>query len=291
MLFHHQFSSFVPTYHMLSEGVLWFPVLYMMAFMIWRSKKAAQVVGSLIALTLMIALFDLRPLWQAGNLSDRLLASISQFFVSGVLIAVIQYVGASARRQYEEMRRLAFVDSLTGLPNRRAAQNMLDHLDAGKQPYAVVMFDLDLFKQVNDRFGHAEGDRVLAQTAQVTGQHLAPPNLLARWGGEEFLMVLPGTTAQEAGQVAERARHNLASYHFGSVEQVTATFGVAQRTFDSLPDSQEEVLERADHALGHAKASGRNRVEVADRQSGAAPRRAERPEISQRSAGQPFTPD
>ncbi len=274
-LFHHQFSSFVPVHHMLSEGVLWFPVLYMMAFIIWRTKKAVQVVGSLIALTLLIALVDLRPLWQAGELSDRLLASVSQFFVSGILIAVIQYVGASARRQYEEMRRLAFVDSLTGLPNRRAAQNMLDQLEAGQQPYAVVMFDLDLFKRVNDRFGHAEGDRVLAQTAQVTGQHLGPPNLLARWGGEEFLMVLPGVSADEAQRTAERARQQLASAQFGAVGQITATFGVAQRSVHSPLGNHEQVLEQADHALRQAKAGGRNCVRLADDLPEAAPHRAE----------------
>ena len=260
-LFHHQFSSFVPSHQMLSEGVLWFPALYMMAFVVWPTRRAAQVVGALIGAALLIALLHILPMWQAGHLSDRLSASLSQFFLSGTLIALIQYVGANARQQYAELRRLAYVDTLTGLPNRRAAQNLLDRLDASGQPYALVLFDLDHFKRVNDRHGHAEGDVVLTQTAQLCGQHLAAPNLLARWGGEEFLMVLPNVSAEEACAVAERARSNLAAYAFVS-GQVTASFGVAQTPvlLTSADSRQVQVLECADRALHVAKVSGRNQV-------------------------------
>ncbi|AWN23407.1 hypothetical protein DKM44_09335 [Deinococcus irradiatisoli] len=258
-LFHHQFSSFAPQYHMLSEGVLWFPALYMMAFVQWRARQAAQVVAGLLLTTLVIAAFHLIPLWQSGHLSERLLASTTQFFLSGTLISLIQYLVASARQHYDELRRLAFLDSLTGLPNRRAAQSILETLDASQQPYAVVIFDLDFFKQVNDRHGHAEGDRVLTQAAQLTGQHLAAPRLLARWGGEEFLMILPSTSAEEARQTAERARSNLAAYSF-TTGQVTASFGAAML---GANDNHVQLLGRADHALRQAKASGRNRVLLA----------------------------
>jgi diguanylate cyclase (GGDEF)-like protein len=265
-LFHHQFSSFVPQHQMYSEGVLWFPALYMVAFLTWPLRRAAQIVSALIALNLVIAAAHLWPMWISGTLSDRLLASTSQFFLSGILIALIQYVGASARRQYEEMRRLAFLDTLTDLPNRRAAQNMLERLSTSELPYAVVMFDLDHFKRINERHGHGEGDQVLAQSAQLTGQHLAKTHLLARWGGEEFLMILPAMSSEEARAVAERARLNLADYHFGPVGQVTATFGVAQTSeFDTgTPQERLEcVLERADTAMRQAKQGGRNQVRVA----------------------------
>ncbi len=262
-LFHHQFSSFVPYQHMLSEGVLWFPALYMMAFVQWRAQQAAQVVVGLIVVTLAITAGHVVPLWQSGQLSDRLLASITQFFLSGILIALIQYVVASARQHYDELRRLAYLDSLTGLPNRRAAQSVLERLDADKKPYAVVIFDLDFFKQVNDRHGHAEGDRVLTQAAQLTGQHLAAPRLLARWGGEEFLMVLPNVSAEEARQIAERARSNLAAYTF-TTGQVTASFGAALLCPELPGDAHTQLLSRADQALRLAKAGGRNRVMLAD---------------------------
>lgn len=285
-LFYHQFSSFVPRHQMLSEGVLWFPALYMMAFLVWRTRQAARVVGVLIGLLLLIAAWHAVPLWQSGQLSDRLLASLSQFFLSGILIALVQYVGASARQQYEEMRRLAYVDTLTGLPNRRAAQSLLDRLDASGQPYALVLFDLDHFKQVNDQCGHAEGDMVLTQAAQLCGQHLAAPNLLSRWGGEEFLMVLPNVSAEEARAVAERARSNLAAYTFVS-GPVTASFGVAQTaatlttvtrmavaqsalTQTTAESQHGQVLERADQALHQAKANGRNQVRAAGDDPGAA---------------------
>ncbi|WP_420596344.1 GGDEF domain-containing protein [Deinococcus sp.] len=271
LLFHHQFSSFVPQHQMLSEGVLWFPAMYVVAFLIWRVRQAAQVVGVTIGVTLLIAAAHIWPMWRGGVLSDRLLASLSQFFLSGILISLIQYVGASARRQYEEMRRLAFVDSLTGLPNRRAAQQMLERLDEGNLPYAAVMIDLDLFKQVNERHGHDEGDRVLTQSARLLGQHLAAPNLLARWGGEEFLMVLPDIDSAQAHLVAERARHTLAAQPFGVVGQVTATFGVADTPLEhTRPPAEsdaairhERVLRRADLALRQAKVAGRDQVRVA----------------------------
>ncbi|GAA4023000.1 hypothetical protein GCM10022631_41990 [Deinococcus rubellus] len=261
-LFYHQFSSFVPRYGMLSEGVLWFPVLYMMAFILWTPRRAAQVVGTQIGLTLLITFAQTVPLWQSGRLGDRLLASLAQFFLSGILIALVQYVVGSARQQYEDMRRLAYVDTLTGLPNRRAAQSLLDRLDSGQQPYALVLFDLDYFKQVNDRYGHAEGDMVLTQTAQLCGQHLAAPNLLARWGGEEFLMILPNVSAEAARAAAERARSNLAAYSFAS-GPVTASFGVAQTAAEGGHSPHEQVLEIADLALRQAKASGRNQVRAA----------------------------
>lgn len=265
-LFYHQFSSFVPRYQMLSEGVLWFPALYMVAFLTWPLRRASQIVTALIGLNLVIAAAHLWPLWQLGMLTDRLLASVSQFFLSGILIALIQYVGASARRQYEEMRRLAYVDTLTDLPNRRAAQNMLERLSDAGLPYAVVMYDLDHFKMVNEKHGHGEGDRVLAQSAQLTGQRLAKTHLLARWGGEEFLMILPALSSQEARAVAERARLSLADHHFGPVGQVTATFGVAETSAhdDAAPQQKlESVLLRADTALRSAKLGGRNQVRVA----------------------------
>lgn len=265
-LFHHQFSSFVPQHQMYSEGVLWFPALYMVAFLIWPLRRAAQIVTGLIALNLVIAGAHLWPMWSGGTLSDRLLASTSQFFLSGILIALIQYVGARARRQYEEMRRLAYLDTLTDLPNRRAAQNMLGRLSTSEQPYALVMFDLDHFKMINEKYGHGEGDHVLSQSAQLTGQHLAKTHLLARWGGEEFLMILPALSSEEARAVAERARLNLADYHFSPAGQITATFGVARTSEHDTGSPQERlesVLERADTALRQAKQGGRNQVRVA----------------------------
>ncbi|AZI41774.1 diguanylate cyclase [Deinococcus psychrotolerans] len=261
ILFYHQFSSFVPEHQMLSEGVMWFPALSMMAFVLWRVKTASQIVIGTLLITLLIAAFQVAALWQAGQLSDRLLASLSQFFLSNILIVLIQYVVARVRQQYEEMRRLAYLDSLTGLPNRRAAQRLLDHLDGAQQPYALISFDLDHFKLINDQYGHAEGDRVLVQAGQLAGQYLSEPSLLARWGGEEFLMILPGLSSAEACLMAERARSNLAGYSF-RFGQVTASFGVVG-PINTPPAAQVELLGFADRALQAAKISGRNKVEVA----------------------------
>ena len=267
--FQHQFVVFVPGHQMLSQGVLWLPALYMSTFLLWRTRQAAQIVTGLIAFTLMIAALHLWLMWRGGNLSSQLLASVVQFFLSGTVIALIQYVAANARRQYDEMRRLAYIDTLTGLPNRRAAQSLLERLDESKQPYALVIFDLDHFKRVNERHGHAEGDRVLSVSARLIGRQLSEPALLSRWGGEEFLMVLPNLDHHEASVVAERARQRLEVQPFGAVGQITATFGVAAtqgRPTPELPPgvrNADWVLSRADRALRQAKRAGRNQVRVA----------------------------
>ena len=268
--FHHQFSVFIPQHQMLSEGVLWLPALYMATFLLWRTRRAAQIVSALIGVTLIIAAFHLIPLWLFGKLSSRLLASVAQFLLSSTLIALIQYVASSARRQYDEMRRLAYLDVLTGLPNRRAAQNLLEQLDEQGQSYALVILDLDHFKRVNEQYGHAEGDRVLSRSARLIERQLSAPALLSRWGGEEFLMVLPGLGADEASLVAERARQRLEVQPFATVGQITATFGVAHTQPAPLPAGvgrADGVLSRADRALRQAKRAGRNQVRVAQDES------------------------
>lgn len=165
-------------------------------------------------------------------------------------------------------RNDAFHDPLTGLANRRSGTRRLaaDHARALResQPLSVLMIDLDHFKQVNDRWGHATGDRVLMATASVLHDELRGADLGVRHGGEEFLVILPGASSEQARRAAERIREGIAAF---SVEvpdtslRVTASIGIATLAEGESPD---ELVARADVALYGAKSAGRNRCVLAD---------------------------
>jgi len=165
------------------------------------------------------------------------------------------------------IQELAIRDELTGLHNRRYMLEMLNsersRAERSGQPWSICMVDLDHFKLVNDHHGHNVGDEVLASVAQVIREGLRDSDQVARWGGEEFLILFPSTDATEAKIVLERIRQALRNTGVSrSVPELKVTFsaGVAAcQSGDSLPVS----IDRADRALYVAKASGRNRTEVA----------------------------
>ncbi|WP_201779108.1 GGDEF domain-containing protein [Robbsia andropogonis] len=179
---------------------------------------------------------------------------------TGVLTMLI--VAADLART---LRNQARTDPLTGLYNRRAideeAEALLSREFAGQQQHAVsiVIADLDHFKSINDRFGHAVGDKVLRRFSTHLRKHLGTADLAGRMGGEEFVFLMPGLTASEAVQRVERIRQGVPAA-IGSIvgnERVTASFGMARvRIHEPFADA----LARADEALYAAKAAGRNRL-------------------------------
>jgi len=168
----------------------------------------------------------------------------------------------------EESQRLATTDSLTGLLNRRAfleaANTELIRSDRTSTSTSALLIDVDHFKQINDRLGHAAGDVVLAAMGELLRKQARPYDIVARWGGEEFVVVLPNTTAADAQRVGERLRRAIEAARIvaptGEPIAITASVGVATRLLD---ESIDALLDRADRAMYIAKASGRNRVEVA----------------------------
>lgn len=174
----------------------------------------------------------------------------------------------------EQLTRLkgqAFSDVLTGLGNRRwlseVAATELARARREKKPVAIVIFDLDHFKRINDEFGHEVGDDVLIATADVARRTLRPYDLVARLGGEEFCAILPATTLREAIAIAERLRAGIAAIRLDSLgaHAITASFGVHEA--DPLREQFRGMLRSADENLYAAKAAGRNLV----RSGGATP--------------------
>jgi len=167
--------------------------------------------------------------------------------------------------QIARLRRLAQVDVLTGALNRRGLEDSFtDETWASAATISVVAVDIDHFKLVNDRYGHAAGDRLLQAVAGTLSSVVRRGDAVVRMGGEEFVLVLNGADASAAQQVAERARRAIEAQLLaldGAQISVTASFGVATR---HEGEPRTNALERADTALYRAKTNGRNRVELAE---------------------------
>jgi diguanylate cyclase (GGDEF)-like protein len=166
-----------------------------------------------------------------------------------------------------QLERLSRTDSLTGLPNRRQAEAFAaayhrEFEEAGRV-YAVAMLDVDFFKRINDRHGHEAGDFLLTRLGREMTALVRPGDMTARWGGEEFLLVLPGVDAAAAGALASRVRAGIAAAVYdwrGLTLSATATIGFAVVT---PGETLSALLRRADAALYRGKQAGRDRVEAA----------------------------
>ncbi len=168
------------------------------------------------------------------------------------------------KRQEDNMKTLASVDPLTGAYNRRKGDALLavefSERKRHGRPFAVLMLDIDHFKAVNDRFGHAAGDAVLCALVHACRKELRPMDAVIRWGGEEFLIVLPNTGEAEAMSAAERLRAAVAPEGVAASEGVSISFTISVGVALPLGDSASELLSRCDRALYAAKTAGRNRV-------------------------------
>lgn len=175
---------------------------------------------------------------------------------------------AELARAMQELERLARRDALTGLHNRRSAdERLLDEVARVRRhghPLSALVIDIDHFKRINDQHGHEIGDAVLRQVAQRLPRALRATDFVARQGGEEFLVLLPATGAPQAHDVAEKLRRAIALDPVEPVGSITVSIGVATLTPEiEIAGDPVALLRRADNALYEAKRAGRNRVAVA----------------------------
>ncbi len=172
--------------------------------------------------------------------------------------------------QKEHYRALAQTDGLTGLPNFRSFHARLEEEVARAHryghPLACAMVDLDGLKEINDRLGHAAGNRAIVALADAVREELRDTDFAARYGGDEFVVLLPQTSEAQGAQFAERLRRRLLQVSGQAGLPVRGSIGVAAVKAEELhsPEAAEDLLRRADEALYRAKRSGRDRVEVAD---------------------------
>jgi diguanylate cyclase (GGDEF)-like protein len=164
-------------------------------------------------------------------------------------------------RAFEKTQLQASTDGLTGLTNRRRLEVEIRELLRAGTPFALAVADLDKFKAVNDTYGHEAGDRALRFFSQIAAAGLREGDLFARWGGEEFTIVMLGIDRHQAVAVLDRIRHSLEAGHSGAHPRFTVSFGV---TDTSVAVSMEQLFQAADEALYRSKQEGRDRVTVAD---------------------------
>lgn len=216
-----------------------------------RSYAGAPIMvkGNLVGF---INLIGLEPNFYNPELVSRL-----QAFANQAAIAI------ENANLYAEVQRLATLDELTNILNRRRffelGQLELDRSRRYHLDLAAILLDIDHFKKINDTYGHTTGDRVLSGIAQIIGQNIREVDLFGRYGGEEFVILLPQSDSQSAGEAAERLRELVAELKFSTDRgpfAVTISLGIAQLT----PDVQAlaALIDRADQAMYSAKQAGRN---------------------------------
>ena len=167
------------------------------------------------------------------------------------------------RRANEKLEQLARHDALTGLANRLYANERLreEFLRMKRTGccYSVLMIDVDHFKRINDSYGHLIGDQTLRAIATTLRQSNREIDFVARFGGEEFLVILPSTTTEGAACVAEKIRAAVTDMDAGEIGRISVSIGVA--TASGADNTEEEAVQQADQCLYRAKLKGRNRVE------------------------------
>lgn len=236
---------------MLSVARYSFPFFLLIMFVVWVMSKWIS-----------------RPLWQLARSAESLdkpnmnaqIATIhAWYFEASQLRRALLRGLAGLNKKMGKLSLENITDPLTSLINRRGMQATLNEWEAERQPFSVIMCDIDHFKQVNDTFGHAVGDQVLQFVAKHMLESSREGDLVCRVGGEEFMLLLPNTDLSLAKNAAERLRLRIANDVCSSIGQaVTLSFGVS--SWIPGQASITEVMSNADHALYSAKKAGRNRV-------------------------------
>jgi diguanylate cyclase (GGDEF)-like protein len=241
------------------------------AYILWTARDRYAVYFLAGWLPMMLGSM-LRAVQAAGLVQVG--SAVTYLYTLGVLLQAVVLMGGLAdrllrtRRERDAARLSAERDELTGVCNRRALERQLhalvDAARAGGPGLALLFLDIDHFKAINDTYGHATGDVVLRELARRIGAELRERDGLGRWGGEEFVVLLPDAGIEDARALSERVRRMVAERQIavGAME-VPATLSIGLAVFDPIRDDAATLVARADAALYRAKAGGRNRVESA----------------------------
>ncbi|MCF6324328.1 MAG: GGDEF domain-containing protein [Gammaproteobacteria bacterium] len=199
-----------------------------------------------------------------AGISDVVYANTAMAFSLSIAMA---FLYEKVSNQYQaSLDKQTKTDYLTGINNRRAIsialKNEILRANRHKRPVSILLMDLDYFKKINDQYGHDVGDEVLRSVAKIISESVRATDVVARWGGEEFLILLPETDVNGSKIIAEKVREKIASHQFPEVNHVTLSIGVSIMVLDV--DNAETLVKKSDLALYRAKEAGRNCVEIAE---------------------------
>ena len=244
-----------------------YPIEYLILFpLIWASIRLQQGV-SLIFLIIVAVLAILGTASGYSQFSfegdHRLSLIMLQIFIFTVTFSILMMTAQRCytKRLLEEQEQMALIDSLTQIGNRRffskIFQEESDKSRRYKRPFSLIIFDIDHFKEINDCLGHHAGDAVLIELSALVKSQLRSSDHLARWGGEEFTIILPESELSQGAFTAEKLRQRIENHLFSIRQRVTCSFGVIQCTED---DTIDTALGRVDAKLYEAKENGRNKI-------------------------------
>ncbi len=265
LMLSESFELYLKTSTQLSDELPISVFMVLLFYMIMMPNILQSLVPGVLGSACYLAVLALGTSTSAGHVANT---AISFAVANGFGFYFAKLFGEARRGEFlalEELRRRAETDSLTGILNRRRLMELAQREFNAARRYghacAVLMFDIDHFKQVNDTHGHAAGDAVLVELAARCAATLREVDLFGRTGGEEFVIVMPHSGQEQAAQAAERLRRMVAERPFAGPELalgITVSIGVAGVT--PLTPTLDKLLQAADQALYEAKQGGRNRV-------------------------------
>jgi len=251
-----------------NTGPLWIFIVSPVSLFIHGFKRGLFDIAIFIAIISAIMFIPTDIIAHAEYATEFKLRLIYSFLTVTFLSGLYEYSREQSYRHILELskkyQQLAHFDPLTELSNRRDALRILKQEQArigrNKDPLSVILCDVDYFKKVNDKYGHNAGDAVLKGLAQLFSKNIREQDYIARWGGEEFLFILPQAVAKSANVIAEKIQQNLQNYSIdceGKELKVTVSMGI-----EEFSDGQsiDEVINGADKNLYLAKDSGRNQI-------------------------------
>lgn len=246
----------------LSTGLLYVPLFMVITTILMSGRGKTICISVGIIMALVVTGGAIRPELSESYLGDWRLGPviIAVYTVFGWLLSNwVQERQALNQRTSEaqELSKRANTDPLTGINNRRAADAWLEQMGNSARRCAVIFIDIDHFKSVNDTYGHDIGDAVLKEFSALLRNRVRSHDMVARWGGEEFVVLLSSLTEEEAIGVAENLRTQIESIDAPPLPRITASLGVAH---SKSGNNIAATIKAADEALYRAKASGRNRV-------------------------------
>lgn len=247
-----------PDYLIQAIGIMVLMIGFNMIPNKWINIAMVSVISCMAFL--MVAYTVVRPMKM-----EELFAGIAYLIIVLLLCSISSYrTNYLKRRQFydsKELLRMSTTDALTGIYNRGKFDTefkyWVDYSKRYKIPLSLVIFDFDEFKNINDRYGHLVGDDVIVQSVSLISNSIRGTDIFARWGGEEFVLLLTNTENTLAIEITERIRKTIAEYNFETVGRVTCSFGVVTLDDEDFPIT---LLNKADQRLYFAKTLGKNRV-------------------------------